>query len=210
MPIGWPFRKWVPPVLVDEGGIRHSVEGIHRYLPFVTIANVTPYPRALARDLLGVTTDAEYIEVTAPMGADGKQLALDILERSRRARATQAAARARRGQLASWVATVAAKSTQHDAYRACSVDADELERVFANPAEENEARAAAAHALLARDRAAVVAPRITRLSPPLVVAAVRLAKDGASIVTDALLDEVLPFLELRDRVVFRQRLRRAA
>jgi len=201
----------VPPVLVDEGGLRHSSAETHRYVPFVRIASVTAFPRALARDVLEVrTTDAEYIELTAPIGADSERLAREIEERSRTAKATQAAARARRGDLGAWIANVAASVGQHDAYRACSIDADDLDRVFANPAEEVEARAAAAHALLARNQKARVAPRIGRSSPPLVIVAVRLAKDGASIVSDALLEEALPFLEVRDRVVFGQRAHRAA
>jgi hypothetical protein len=210
--IRWPWEAWIDiPVLVDEGGIRHTAEGIRRYIPFVRISNAVPLPQVLARDLLAIiTTEGERVEVETPIGANEAKLATAILECARMARATQAAATARRGDLASFIAMVGASHAAHRqglAYRACSVEPEELERIFADPSEENEARAAAAHALIAMGRTESVAPLIGRRTPPLVVAAVRLASKNTSIVSNDLLEVILPFLEIRDRVVFGQRMR---
>ncbi len=96
-----------------------------------------------------------------------------------------------------------------DAYRARAMDTQLLEQTLADTTDEIEARAAAAHALMKVGRRDAVAPLVGALSPPMVIAAVRLAKGGETVVSDELLEQALPFLGLRDRVVFQERSRDA-
>jgi hypothetical protein len=139
-----------------------------------------------------------------------RQLHQLIEQRRDAARTTTARMAKTRGDLGAWIAMVAASHATNCAgahYRASFVDAELLEQTLSDPTDAIEARAASAHALLARGRSDLVAPRIHRESPPFVIAATRLARGGETLVSDALLDEVLPFLELRDRVVFAQHAR---
>jgi hypothetical protein len=198
-------------VFADEGGLRCVVEDTPRYVPFARIADASLTTPVIGRSTLWLTTaEGDGLEVTLPAHVDTDSIVGLILDRSTAARATAASALARRGDLAMWIASVAASNVAHrdgTAYRAQSVDTELLEQTLADVSDANEARAAAAHALMSVGRSDTVARLVGATSPPLVVAAVRLARGGEAIVSDALLEHVLPFLELRDRVVFLERQR---
>ncbi len=198
-------------VFADEGGLRCVIEDTPRYVPFARIADASLTTPVIGRSTLWLTTvEGEGIEVTVPGHVDAESIVGVVLDRSRTARATAASALARRGDLAMWIAGVAASNVAHRdgaAYRAQSVDTELLAQTLADISDANEARAAAAHALMSVGLRDAVAQHVGESSPPLVIAAVRLARGGEAIVSDELLERVLPFLELRDRVVFLERRR---
>lgn len=206
---GW-FAK-EPEVFVDEGGLRCLVEGVPHYVAFARIRQTALVPSLIGRSSLQVVTvDGLELETPVPSSVETSSLQTLVMERTRQARATMRAAAARRGDLATWIASVTASHLAHqsgDAYRARSLDTEALEVILADPSAEIEARAAAAHALMKVGCGDIVARIVKITSPPMVLVAVRLAKGGEKVVTDAMLAEALPFLELRDRVVFDQRCR---
>lgn len=211
MALGWFANELA--VFADEGGLRCVIEDVARYVPFASIENALLTPALLGRASLWITTtDGDSFDVSVPSHVDESTIVEVILERSARARATRISAALRRGDLATWIATVAASHLAHqsgDAYRAHAMDTELLEQTLADATDEIEARAAAAYALMKVGRRDAVAPLVGALSPPMVIAAVRLAKGGETVVSDELLEQALPFLELRDRVVFQQRSRDA-
>lgn len=198
-------------VFIDEGGLRCVVENVPLYVPFARIRNAVLVPAMIGRPSLRVVTDdGVTTDATIPSSVDEASVEGLVLERSRQARATMRAAAARRGDLATWIATVTASHLAHhsgDAYRARSLDTELLEQTLANVNDEIEARAASAHALMKVGCSDIVARLVGMSSPPMVIVAVRLAKGGDAVVTEPMLTEALPFLQLRDRVVFEQRCR---
>jgi hypothetical protein len=200
--------------LLDEGGIRCLHDGVARYVPYLRILGIRVERVLLQRRLIIVDARGGVTSAELPLGVDATALVVLVLERREAARATEARHRAARGDLAAWIATVSASSVTHGSpragggfYRMSSIDDATLEETLADPTDAAEARAASAHALLARGRPELVARRIGHATPPLVIAAARLGRGGEMIVGEELLAAVLPFLELRDRVVFAQRAR---
>lgn len=206
---GW-FAK-EPEVFVDEGGLRCVVEAVPVYVPFARIQNARLVAAIIGRPTLFVAMDdGATLNTTIPASVDVASMEGVVLERSLRAHTTIRVASARRGDLAMWIANVTASHLAHqsgDAYRARSLDTESLEVTLAEVSDEIEARAAAAHALMKLGYSDIVARLVGMTSPPMVLVAVRLATGGEKVVTDAMIAAALPFLALRDRVVFEQRCR---
>jgi hypothetical protein len=207
----WPkSESRIRPVLLDEGGVRYENDGVCRYLAFALLQGAMLVDPLFGRYRLALQAHTgEWHTMPLPSGVDGPLLVAEIERRRNAALTTKRLAEERRGDLGAWIARLRASGRSGIGYRASAIDVPSLERTFGDVTEENEARAAAAHALLARHVRGLVTQRTGRFSPPLVVAAVRLSPYGHMIVGDGLLGEVLPFLELRDRVVIEQRLRAA-
>jgi hypothetical protein len=208
-PVASEPRRRPAAILLDEGGIRAVSHGERRYVALVTLADAHLVARPLAKPTLAMLTlSGECFATSIPAHVPVDGLIGALLERCDRAQRAKATLAYRHGDVGAWIATVvASRAAGGEAYRAPALDLDELERIFRDPTNENEARAAAAHALLVTGRRAVVAPRIGPWTPPLVLAAVRLAPGGESLATEELLRVALPFLTLRDRVVLAQRTR---
>jgi hypothetical protein len=207
----WLYRGQGRPVVVDEGGVRIVDDGVSRYVPFTNLVGATLVTPLLGRSRLVVTRDTGMRHVTRlPSNVDTRHI-IPFIEMCRdEARMTRREAARERGELGGWIAAVAAGNVLRrngSFYRDAMGDVQRLATILSDASEENEARAAAAHALLMMGQREFVKRHTTHLSPPLVVAAVRLAPSGEAFVSDALLDEIVPFLELRDRIVFTQRLR---
>jgi hypothetical protein len=197
-------------VVLDEGGIRASHDGVDQYVAYVEIDDVSIGSSSLlgrAHLTLSIEND-RIVNASLPLNISVDQAAIEIRRRCFAARATMGRMTEQRRDLATWIASVVASHAVDRGgamYRSTFVDLEMLERTLADTTDVIQARAASAHALLARGRPEIVKPHITKLSPPLVVVATRLAPNGETIVSDAMIEDVLPFLEIRDRVVFAQR-----
>lgn len=190
--------------------MRCRSEGLSEYVPYPTIETVKVGRALLERPTLMLETAAGWVASDLPGNVDLDAIYPTIFSRRDAARETQAAMARERGELAGWVASVSASKSLQAAggmYRSSMIDESLFERTLADPNDAIEARAASAHFLLARGRVELVSRYIREESPPLLIATTRLSSGGEAIVSDALLDDVLPFLSLRDRVVFGQRTR---
>jgi len=198
-------------VVLDEGGLRCSYEGIDEYVPYADIDRVQSGGTRLGLGGRHLVIEAGDHRRTlrATIGASSaEEMIAEIYRRCFAARATRERMAEERGDLATWMASVVASRTIDRSggfYRSCFVDVETLERTLADTTDVIQARAAAAHALLARGHTKSVKPFVTRFSPPLVIVATRLGEGGAALVNDALIADVLPYLDVRDRAVFAQR-----
>jgi hypothetical protein len=198
-------------VVTDEGGVRCRNDGLCEYVPYPSI-HAARVERTLQRRWLVLDTDQGQVISLLSGSIDAEPLRVAIQTSRDAARKTQELMMRDRGEVGAWVASLAVSKSIEAAgamYRSQIVDEDLFEQTLADTTDAIEARAASAHLLLVRGRADRVARLISERSPPLVIAAVRLSPKGESIVSRDLLEDVLPFLSVRDRVVFGQRTRAA-
>lgn len=193
--------------LLDEGGIRVATP-VTRYVSYLSIRQVERELRLIGGTVLLITTDQDHVvEVDLPFMTNIPALVASLSERSQAALLTRRNMASRRGDLTQWISLVSTSHRAGGMYRASFVDTELLEQTLADVTDVPEARAAAAHALLAEGRADIVRARIHPLSPPQLLAATYLAPGGDQIVSRELFEGILPYLDLRDRIVCTQHAR---
>jgi len=198
-------------IALDEGGLRCTWGDAAAHVPWTIIADVTLEEALWGSTLLRLVDDGGEdlrikLEHADPLDLQ-REMLLQIaeLEASKGPRELPAPFERGERELDAWLDASRALVSGEHIYRDVQIDREIVVAVLASEHAAVDARAAAAYALIATgdDHELVSAAKtfVLRALPPLVLVAARLARGGAALVDDEVLDEVTVFLPERDRVV---------
>jgi hypothetical protein len=196
-------------IALDEGGLRCTWKDGVAYVRWRLIADVTLEEALWGATLLRlVADDGEDVRLKLdhadPLDLH-REMLLQLAEVEASTKSGELPAPFARGErsLDEWLDAARALVTGERIYRDVQIDRALLASVLADEHADVDARAAAAHALLAAgdddELARAAKTFVLRALPPIVLVAARLARGGAALVDDEILDEAAAFLSEDDR-----------